>query len=183
MPSDPRQTPASFSEALKFWIKHGFINFGGPAGQISIMHQEVVEKRGWISEGQFLWALNFCMLLPGPEAQQLATYIGWRLHGIPGGIAAGALFVIPLVFIILLLSYLAVAHIHVTAVAAAVQGIQAVVALLRIGKQTLQHYCAEFSRFFMLSKLVDVFHVPRGTTEKVFTQDFSLSQSALNGKI
>jgi chromate transporter len=86
---------ASFKDALKFWTRLGFISFGGPAGQIAIMHQEVVERRRWVGENQFLRALNFCMLLPGPEAQQLATYIGWRMNGIVGGIAAGALFVIP----------------------------------------------------------------------------------------
>ena len=77
-----------FKEALRFWVKLGFINFGGPAGQIAIMHKELVDKECWISESQFLRALNFCMILPGPEAQQLATYIGWRLHGILGGIVA-----------------------------------------------------------------------------------------------
>ena len=137
--------PASFKEALKFWTKLGFISFGGPAGQIAVMHQEVVERRRWIGENQFLRALNFCMLLPGPEAQQPATYIGWRLHGTPGGIAAGALFVIPSIFIMLVLSYLAVAHIDVPAVAAAFYGIQPVVvavvieAVWRIGKKALKH--------------------------------------------
>ncbi|KPJ78079.1 MAG: hypothetical protein AMJ54_05135 [Deltaproteobacteria bacterium SG8_13] len=136
----------TFTDALKFWTKLGFISFGGPAGQIAIMHQEVVERRKWIGENQFLRALNFCMLLPGPEAQQLATYIGWRLHGTVGGIAAGSLFVIPSVFIMLLLSYLAVAHIDVPAVAAAFYGIQPVVvavvieAVLRIGKKALKHH-------------------------------------------
>ena len=86
---------APFKTALKFWTKLGFISFGGPAGQIAIMHHEVVERRNWIGENPFLRALNFCMLLPGPEAQQLATYIGWRLHGTLGGIVAGSLFVIP----------------------------------------------------------------------------------------
>jgi chromate transporter len=135
----------SFREALKFWTKLGFISFGGPAGQIAIMHQEVVERRKWIGENQFLRALNFCMLLPGPEAQQLATYIGWRLHGTWGGIAAGALFVIPSIFVMLLLSWLAVAHIDIPAVAAAFYGIQPVViavvveAVLRIGKKALKH--------------------------------------------
>jgi len=134
-----------FRDALKFWIKLGFISFGGPAGQIAIMHQEVVERRKWIGENPFLRALNFCMLLPGPEAQQLATYIGWRLHGTLGGIAAGSLFVIPSIFVILLLSYLAVAHIDIPAVAAAFYGIQPVVvavvieAVLRIGKKALKH--------------------------------------------
>jgi len=142
--SEPSET-VSFRDALKFWTKLGFISFGGPAGQIAVMHQEVVERREWIGENQFLRALNFCMLLPGPEAQQLATYIGWRLHGTLGGIAAGALFVLPSIFIMLLLSYLAVAHIDIPAVAAAFYGIQPVVvavvieAVLRIGKKALKH--------------------------------------------
>jgi len=136
----------SFGESLKFWAKLGFISFGGPAGQIAIMHQEVVEDRKWISENQFLRALNFCMLLPGPEAQQLATYIGWRLHSTWGGIVAGSLFVIPSIFVMLLLSYLAVVHIDIPAVAAAFYGIQPVVvavvfeAVLRIGKKALKHW-------------------------------------------
>jgi chromate transporter len=139
------QQNATFRETLKFWTRLGFISFGGPAGQIAIMHQEVVERRRWIGENQFLRALNFCMLLPGPEAQQLATYIGWRLNGLAGGIAAGSLFVIPSIFVMLLLSYLAVAHIEVPAVAAAFYGIQPVVvavvveAVLRIGKKALRH--------------------------------------------
>jgi len=104
----PRPAPAAppFREALRFWIKLGWISFGGPAGQISLMHRELVERRRWLSEEHFLHALNFCMLLPGPEAQQLATYLGWRLHGARGGIAAGALFVIPSVFILFGLSWL-----------------------------------------------------------------------------
>lgn len=144
--SNPKPFQAvSFKEALKFWAKLGFISFGGPAGQIAIMHQEVVERQRWIGENQFLRALNFCMLLPGPEAQQLATYIGWRLHGTLGGIVAGSLFVIPSIFVMLLLSYLAVAHIDIPAVAAAFYGIQPVVvavvveAVLRIGKKALKH--------------------------------------------
>src|SRR3712207_9254696 len=89
---------------------------GGPAGQIAIMHRELVENKRWVSEGQYLRTLNFCMLLPGPEAQQVATYIGWRLHGTLGGIVAGSFFVIPSIFVLLLLSYLAVAHSDVPAV-------------------------------------------------------------------
>ena len=85
----------SFREALGFWFKLGFISFGGPAGQIAIMQHELVDTRRWIEQGVFLRALNFCMLLPGPEAQQLATYAGWRLHGVRGGLAAGILFVLP----------------------------------------------------------------------------------------
>jgi chromate transporter len=144
--SKPVMTTVSFKQALKFWTKLGFISFGGPAGQIAIMHQEVVERRNWIGQNQFLRALNFCMLLPGPEAQQLAIYIGWRLNGILGGISAGALFVIPSIFVMLLLSYLAVAHIDIPAVAAAFYGIQPVVvavvaeAVVRIGKKALKYY-------------------------------------------
>src|ERR671914_99677 len=107
--------PVGFWEAFWFWVKLGFINFGGPAGQIAIMHRELVENKRWVSEQQYLRTLNFCMLLPGPEAQQVATYIGWRLHGTLGGIVAGSFFVIPSIFVLLLLSYLAVAHSEVPA--------------------------------------------------------------------
>ena len=89
------QPAVPFSEALKFWFKLGFISFGGPAGQIAIMHKELVEERRWISEKRFLHALNYCMVLPGPEAQQLAIYIGWLLHRTWGGVVAGVLFVLP----------------------------------------------------------------------------------------
>ena len=99
------ENTVSFSLALKFWLKLGFISFGGPAGQISIMHQELVERRRWISESRFLHALNFTMLLPGPEAQQLATYIGWLFHGVKGGLIAGTLFVLPSFFILSLLAW------------------------------------------------------------------------------
>ena len=95
-----------FGEALRFWWKLGWISFGGPAGQIAIMHKELIERRRWMSEEHFLHALNFCMLLPGPEAQQLATYLGWRLHGARGGVAAGVLFVLPSMFILFGLSWL-----------------------------------------------------------------------------
>src|SRR5437588_9511538 len=91
-----RQTrPPTFREAFRFWLKLGFISFGGPTGQIAIMQTELVEKKRWIGQTHFLHALNYCMLLPGPEAQQLAIYIGWLLHRVPGGIAVGALFVLP----------------------------------------------------------------------------------------
>jgi chromate transporter len=96
----------SFGEAFLFWLKLGFISFGGPTGQIAIMHTELVEKKKWISEARFLHALNYCMLLPGPEAQQLATYVGWLLHKTWGGIVAGAFFVIPSIFILRGLSYI-----------------------------------------------------------------------------
>src|ERR671913_199317 len=140
-----RTKPVGFWEAFWFWVKLGFINFGGPAGQIAIMHRELVERKRWVSEGQYLRTLNFCMLLPGPEAQQVATYIGWRLHGTLGGVVAGSFFVIPSIFVLLLLSYLAVAHSDVPAITGLLYGIQPVViaivveAVLRIGKRTINH--------------------------------------------
>jgi chromate transporter len=100
----------SFKEALRFWLKLGFISFGGPSGQIAILHAELVEKRKWISESRFLHALNYCMLLPGPEATQLATCIGWLLHKTRGGISAGVLFVLPSAFILWALSFVYVAY-------------------------------------------------------------------------
>jgi len=141
----PRPHEVSFSEALRFWIKLGFISFGGPAGQIAIMHQELVERRRWISERRFLHALNFCMVLPGPEAQQLATYLGWLMHRTRGGIAAGALFVLPSLVILSVLSWLYMAYGSVPAVAGLLYGIKpAVVAIViaaawRIGSRALKH--------------------------------------------
>ncbi|PRD68941.1 chromate transporter, partial [Malikia spinosa] len=114
-PANTQQTvtaaaPAvSFWQAFAFWLKLGCISFGGPAGQISIMHQELVENRRWISERRFLHALNYCMLLPGPEAQQLATYIGWLMHRTWGGIVAGALFVLPSLLLLIGLSWVYIA--------------------------------------------------------------------------
>jgi len=134
-----------FREAFRFWLKLGFISFGGPAGQISIMHQELVERRRWISEGRFLHALNYCMMLPGPEAQQLATYIGWLMHRTWGGIVAGGLFVLPSLFILIALSYIYMAYGTVPAVAGLLYGIKpAVVAIVlaaawRIGQRALKH--------------------------------------------
>src|SRR4028118_919542 len=124
---EAKTAPIEFGEAFRFWVKLGFINFGGPAGQIAIMHRELVEKKRWISEGQYLRTLNFCMLLPGPEAPPAATYIGWRLHGTLGGIVAGSFFVIPSIFVLLLLSWLAVAHSDVPAITGLLYGIQPVV--------------------------------------------------------
>ena len=103
--SPERPAPVSLLQAFWFWLKLGLISFGGPAGQISIMHQELVEKRRWLSERRFLHALNYCMLLPGPEAQQLATYIGWLMHRTWGGVIAGALFVLPSLLILVVLSW------------------------------------------------------------------------------
>ena len=134
-----------FREALLFWLKLGFISFGGPAGQIAIMHAELVERRRWISERRFLHALNYCMLLPGPEAQQLATYIGWLLHRTWGGIVAGALFVLPSLFILVALSWVYVRFGDVPWVAGIFYGIKpAVTALVlhaahRIGTRALHN--------------------------------------------
>lgn len=135
----------SFAEALAFWLKLGFVSFGGPAGQIAIMHQELVTRRRWISERRFLHALNYCMLLPGPEAQQLATYIGWLMHGVRGGLAAGGLFVLPSLCILIGLSWAYVQFGHVTAVAGVLDGMQsAVVAVVafaawRLGSRILSN--------------------------------------------
>lgn len=139
------ETRPSFREALAFWIRLGFINFGGPAGQIAMMHRELVDRRHWVPEALFLRALNFTTMLPGPEAQQLATYIGWWLHGTLGGILAGSFFVIPSIFVMLGLSWLAAEGADVPAIAGLLYGIQAVViaivveAVLRIGRRALRH--------------------------------------------
>ena len=135
----------SFSTALRFWLRLGFISFGGPAGQIAVMHRELVEERRWISEQRFLHALNYCMLLPGPEAQQLATYIGWLMHRTWGGIAAGVLFVLPSLLLLITLSWVYLVYGQVGWVAAVLWGIKPAVvalvlhALLRIGGKTLRH--------------------------------------------
>ena len=132
-----------FREAARFWVKLGFINFGGPTGQISIMHEEIVERRRWISNGRFLHALNYCMLLPGPEAQQLAIYVGWLLHKVKGGLVAGIAFVLPSFFVMLFLSWLYVVHGDVTWVSATLSGLAAAVigivasATIRIGRKAL----------------------------------------------
>ena len=114
----------SFAEAFRFWLKLGFISFGGPTGQIAIMQTELVEKKRWISEARFLHALNYCMLLPGPEAQQLATYIGWLLHKTWGGVVAGAFFVIPSIFILWGLSFVYAAYGNVPWIAAIFYGLK-----------------------------------------------------------
>lgn len=137
--------PVSFGDALKFWAKIGFVSFGGPAGQIALLHQELVERRRWISEKRFLHALNYCMLLPGPEAQQLATYVGWLLHGTRGGITAGVLFVLPSLLILIALSWLYIAFQDVPAVAGVLYGVKPAVtaivlfAAYRIGSRTLKN--------------------------------------------
>jgi len=139
--------PASvpFRTALRYWLKLGFISFGGPAGQIAMMHAELVERRRWISERRFLHALNYCMVLPGPEATQLAIYIGWLLHRVPGGIAAGVLFVLPSLLVLIALSWIYMAWGQLPAVAGIMAGIKpAVVAIVlaaawRIGSRTLRN--------------------------------------------
>ena len=143
--STPAPPVVPFKEALRFWWKLGFINFGGPTGQIAIMHQELVERRRWISESRFLHALNYCMVLPGPEAQQLATYIGWLMHRTWGGIVAGGLFVLPSVFILIASTWIYLAYGDVPVVAGIFYGIKpAVTAIVlaaahRIGSRALRH--------------------------------------------
>ncbi|MGJ7901188.1 chromate efflux transporter [Lysobacter sp. 1R34A] len=145
-PNDPAETHEriGFGQALRVWAKIGALGFGGPAGQIALMHRELVEKRKWISEPRFLHALNYCMLLPGPEAQQLAVYIGWLLHRTRGGIVAGVLFVLPGALVLGLLGWLYVVHGSAPLVAALFFGLKAAVlaivieAVLRIGKRALK---------------------------------------------
>ncbi len=153
----------SFAEALQFWLKLGFISFGGPAGQIAIMHRELVERRRWISEKRFMHALNYCMILPGPEAQQLATYIGWLMHGTWGGIVAGALFVLPSLIILIALSWAYVTFGTYPLVAGLLTGIKpAVTAIIlfaawRIGRRALKNStlkliaAAAFAAIFVLN--------------------------------
>ncbi len=135
----------TWRQAFWYWLKLGFISFGGPAGQIAIMHEDLVERRRWISESRFLHALNYCMVLPGPEAQQLATYIGWLMHRTWGGIIAGGLFVLPSLFILIALSWVYMRFGHVSSVAGVLYGIKpAVTAIVafaawRIGSRTLRN--------------------------------------------
>src|SRR5918999_3649011 len=135
----------SLREALRYWLKLGFISFGGPAGQIAIMHQELVERRRWISERRFLHALNYCMVLPGPEAQQLAIYIGWLLHRTWGGLVAGFFFVLPGIVAIMMLSWLYAGLGDVPIVEALFFGLKAAVlaivleAVVRIGRRALKN--------------------------------------------
>lgn len=148
-----------FGTAFRFWLKLGFISFGGPAGQIAIMHRELVDKRRWLGEERFLHALNYCMLLPGPEAHQLAIYIGWLMHRVWGGLVAGIFFVLPSIFILLALSYIYAAYGSVPAIAGVVQGFKPVVvaivveALLKIGSRALKrrvHYAIAGTAFIAI---------------------------------
>lgn len=161
----PGARKVSFREASRFWVKLGFISFGGPAGQIAIMHRELIERRRWISEERFLHALNYCMLLPGPEAQQLAIYIGWLMHRTWGGIVAGAFFVIPSIFVLLGLSYVYAAHGNVPAVAGILSGFKPIVvaivveAVIKIGGRALKR-----PAHFVIAALAFIsiyfFHIP-----------------------
>jgi len=141
----PRPQPVTLRQAFWYWLKLGFISFGGPAGQIAIMHQDLVEKKRWISERRYLHALNYCMVLPGPEAQQLATYIGWLMHRGWGGIMAGGLFVLPSLLILMGLSWIYLAFGQVPAVAGVLYGIKPAVtaivlfAAYRIGSRVLKN--------------------------------------------
>src|SRR3990172_8481711 len=136
--------PVGFWEAFRFWLRLGFINFGGPTGQIAIMHHELVERRRWISNERFLHALSYCMLLPGPEAQQLATYVGWLLHRTAGGLAAGILFVLPGFVAMLALSILYAGFREIALVQAVFFGVKPAVlaivvhAVVRIGRRALR---------------------------------------------
>ena len=162
--SNERVAHPGFAEAFRFWLKLGFISFGGPGGQIAIMHTELVEKKKWISEARFLHALNYCMLLPGPEATQLAIYAGWLLHRTWGGIVAGALFVLPSAFILWALSYIYVAYGHVAWIAAIFYGLKPAViaivasAVIRIGKKALKNWV--MAGIAALAFVSLFFHVP-----------------------
>lgn len=146
-PDSTQIAPAavSLSEAFFYWLKLGFVSFGGPAGQISMMHTELVERRRWISEHRFLHALNYTMVLPGPEAQQLATYIGWLMHGTLGGIMAGVLFVLPSLAILIVLTWIYLEYGDVALVAGILYGIKPAVtaivlfAAYRIGSKALRN--------------------------------------------
>src|SRR5256714_4285061 len=145
-PMTPGTAAPSFGEAFRFWVKLGFISFGGPTGQIAIMQTELVDRKRWISQSRFLHALNYCMLLPGPEAQQLAIYIGWLLHKTAGGIVAGAFFVIPSIFVLWTLSFIYAAYGSVPWIAAIFYGLKPVVvaivaaAVIRIGRKALKNH-------------------------------------------
>ena len=139
-----RALPPPFATAARFWVQLGFVSFGGPAGQIAILHREVVERRRWLDERDFTRALNFCMLLPGPEALQLAIFLGWKMHGIRGGLVAGLGFIVPAVLLLFVLSYVYVAHGSLPWVAALLYGLQAAVvalvlqALVRIARRAVK---------------------------------------------
>jgi chromate transporter len=159
------QTAPSLATATRFWFKLGLISFGGPAGQIAIMHRELIELKRWISEGRFLHALNYCMVLPGPEAQQLATYIGWLMHGRIGGVIAGGLFVLPAFILLLALSYIYMVFGQTPVISAALYGVKAavlglvVLAAYRLGSKALKSpWLYGLAALSFIS--VAIFHVP-----------------------
>ena len=184
----------TFKEALLFWTKLGFISFGGPAGQVAIMHEFLVEKKKWISDSKFLHALNYCMVLPGPEAQQLATYIGWMLHGTFGGLAAGILFVLPSMFILLGLSAIYVSFGNLPWVFAIFSGLKpaviaiVILALIKIGKKSLLspfHYFVAFAAFvciFFFNMPFPLIIVSAIITATIFRQFFPIFFVATNHK-
>ena len=160
--ASPRAASVPFREAVRTWARVGALGFGGPAGQIAVLHRIVVEEKGWVDEPRFLHALNFCMLIPGPEAQQLATYVGWMMHGVPGGLAAGILFILPGFFILSALSILYATLQGTAFVAALFFGLKAAIiavvleALIRIGKRALKgrgSYAIAAAAFISLSLL------------------------------
>jgi len=163
--TDDKKDVISLPEALFYWLKLGFISFGGPAGQISMMHQELVEQRRWISEHRFLHALNYTMVLPGPEAQQLATYIGWLLHGVKGGVIAGVLFVLPSLFILIALTWIYLVYGETEIVTGILYGIKPAVtaivvfAAIRIGSRALKN---NLLRAIALAAFIAIFtlHIP-----------------------
>ena len=164
----------SLREALRVWLRVAMLSFGGPAGQIAVMHRIVVEEKRWISESRFLHALNYCMLLPGPEAQQLATYIGWLMHRTLGGIMAGVLFVIPGVIAIMALSYVYAAYGNVPVIVALFFGLKAAVlaivleAVFRIGKRSLKNNAmVALAAAALLQRSVSHHHFWRGA-DRVF---------------
>ena len=188
----------TFKEALKFWTKLGFISFGGPAGQIAIMHEFLVDKKKWISDSKFLHALNYCMVLPGPEAQQLATYIGWMLHGTLGGLAAGILFVLPSMFILLGLSAIYVSFGNLPWVFAMFSGLKpaviaiVILALIKIGKKSLLspfHYFVAVAAFVCIFFLNIPFPliiigaiITAGISRQFFPKFFETSNNKTNKK-
>jgi len=165
MPPSTKPEPVSLFEAMKWWLKLGFISFGGPAGQISMMHQELVERRRWISEQRFLHALNYTMVLPGPEAQQLATYMGWLMHGIKGGLIAGILFVLPSLFILIALTWIYLEYGNTQIVSGVLYGVKPAVtaivlfAAYRIGSRALKNNLLRVMALLAFIAIF-VFHVP-----------------------
>lgn len=182
----------SYSEAMKFWLKLGFISFGGPAGQIAIMHEFLVVKKKWISESRYLHALNYCMLLPGPEAQQLATYMGWLLHGTQGAIAAGSLFILPSVLIMLALSIVYVTWGNIPWVYSMFNGLKpaviaiVILALIKIAGRSLKsplHYMiaiAAFAGLFFFNVPFPLIITGAIITATIFTFSFPQKNSNLS---